>query len=62
MRHLVPLLVLLASCTPKDDVNAEDPLLDLKASKEWSIPGLSAKAHVVYGELGVPSVYAENQA
>ncbi len=67
MRSVLVTLALLMACSDAVDVDADtdsdtkSPLLDLDASKTWKIPGMIDEAHVVYGEMDVPWVYAKNR-
>ncbi len=63
MRRVLLTLALVASCHTKDDVPAgKDPLLSVGETATWTVPGLSKESYVLYGEMGVPHVYAHDQA
>lgn len=65
-RPWLPLLALLIACGPEaddsGDTDTPSPLLDVKQTDTWTIPGLKAEGHVVYTEMGVPHVYAASKA
>lgn len=63
MRRVLIALALAAACHKKDDPAPEkDPLLSVAQTASWTIPGLSKESYVLYGEMGVPHVYAHDQA
>lgn len=63
MRRLILLLALSLSCKtdPEPEPETPSPLLDVGESAKWSIPGMTGTAYVLYGEMGIPYVYAENR-